>query len=479
MTLDQPHAELREPPQREHADGRRPERAQSAGTQRDQRDLATGGCQHLRNARPLAMTLDVEHDDRPVRECGAGQHLGRRRGAEECGRRRPGRDHDKSRRAAGAFGGVGLDAELDLCPESLELLPAPVDQLRERALQREARDQAHLASGRRVALEHGHAMAALRRDASGFEAGEARPDHEHAPRLARNLQIAECMFVARGGVLDARDGKLAEATRDAQVVSDARSDALCLAAPRAGRHERVGDQGARHPDQVAGAFGERCLGDLGHVDPPFGDDGQPGRRALGTSRERHPVAGLELHRRHDQEGLLVVAVPDADVVDLTARREVGDRFLVPLHGRGHGDPEQALRADLGPQRLQDLAREAGAPFERPSVAVSPAIPLRGEELIDERVVGEHAFDAVHTGGERSPRAATWPSTSTAMSSSSIALRPSGPPGARPAPGAPALGVSRERIGVRAEVVELRDEHRAMLVHCVDDAAQRGYEALVA
>ena len=103
----------------------------------------------------------------------------------------------------------------------------------------------------------------------------------------------------------------------------------------------------------------------GQVDPPFGDDGQPGRRALGTSRERHPVAGLELHRRHDQEGLLVVAVSDADVVDLTARREVGDRFLVSLHGRGHGDPEQALRADLGPQRLQDLAREAGTPFQRP------------------------------------------------------------------------------------------------------------------
>ena len=85
-------------------------------------------------------------------------------------------------RAPGAFVRVGLDAELDLDPESLELAHAPVDQLRERGLEREACDQAHLASGRLVALEHGHAMAALGRHPRGLEAGEARPDHEHALR---------------------------------------------------------------------------------------------------------------------------------------------------------------------------------------------------------------------------------------------------------------------------------------------------------
>ena len=77
---------------------------------------------------------------------------------------------------------------------------------------------------------------------------------------------------------------------------------------------------------------------------------------------------------------------------------------------------------------------------------------------------------------RAPR--TWPSISAAMSSSSIARRPSGPPGARPAAGRPALGAARERVGVRAQVIELRDEHGAVLVHGVDDAPQRGHEALV-
>ena len=40
------------------------------------------------------------------------------------------------------------------------------------------------------------------------------------------------------------------------------------------------------------------------------------RRALRARGERHAVAGLELHWRHDQERRLVVAVPDADIVDL-------------------------------------------------------------------------------------------------------------------------------------------------------------------
>ena len=65
-----------------------------------------------------------------------------------------------------------------------------------------------------------------------------------------------------------------------------------------------------------------------------------------------------------------------------------------------------------------------------------------------------------------------------MSSSSIALRPSGPPGGEPWTGSPALGVAGERVAVRPEVVELGDEHGAVRVHGIDDAAQRGDETVV-
>ena len=48
----------------------------------------------------------------------------------------------------------------------------------------------------------------------------------------------------------------------------------------------------------------------------------------------------------------------------------------------------------------------------------------------------------------------------------------------PAGDAPELAHRRDGIGVRAEVVELRHEDGAVLVHGVHDRAQRGNEALV-
>ena len=95
----------------------------------------------------------------------------------------------------------------------------------------------------------------------------------------------------------------------------------------------------------------------------------PGAARLARAANGTPWPGSSSIGGTIRNGCLVVAVADADVVDLAVRREMRDRLLVPVHRRGDGDPEQALGADLGAQRPQDLAREARAALERAPVAV--------------------------------------------------------------------------------------------------------------
>ena len=243
--------------------------------------------ERLRHARALAVALEVEHDDRPSPSARAGEHVCGRHRAGERGGLRPGGDHDECGRAPRAFARVGVEPSTISTPSRCELAHPPVDQLGERALAREAGDQAHLAAGLSLALEHGHAMAALGRNARGLEAGETRAHDQHVARLGRGGELAERRLVAHRRVLHAGDRELAVAAGDAEVVADAFADALGLAVARATRHERVDEQRARHPDEVAGAVRERLLTDLGPVDAPFGDD----RRAPAPRVWRAPRTG--------------------------------------------------------------------------------------------------------------------------------------------------------------------------------------------
>ena len=176
-------------------------------------------------------------------------------------------------------------------------------------------------------------MPAHGRHACGLEARKAGADDEHGARLGRGGEVAEFRLVAHRGVLHAADRELAQAPRDAQVVADAGADAGGLAVARVTQHERVGEQRARHPDEVAGAVRERLLADLGPVDASFCEDRELGHGAFRARRERHAVARLELHRRHDQVRHLVVAVPDAGIVDVAARGQVRDGLLVARPSR--------------------------------------------------------------------------------------------------------------------------------------------------
>ena len=62
---------------------------------------------------------------------------------------------------------------------------------------------------------------------------------------------------------------------------------------RATRHERVDEQRARHPDEVAGAVGERALADLGTVDAPLGEHRESGAARLARAANGTPWPGAK------------------------------------------------------------------------------------------------------------------------------------------------------------------------------------------
>ena len=147
MALDQANAEPGQAPESERSDRRVGERAEGRRTECDERDLPAGARERLGDARALAMALEVEHDDRPVAERRAGEHVrGRQRAGERRGIR-PRGDHDDVGRASCAFARVGLEPEHELDAEPRELANPPLDQLGEWLLHGQPRDQAHLAAG--------------------------------------------------------------------------------------------------------------------------------------------------------------------------------------------------------------------------------------------------------------------------------------------------------------------------------------------
>ena len=192
-----------------------------------------------------------------------------------------------------AFVRVGLDPEHELDAEPRELADPPVDQLGEWLLHGQPRDQAHLAARLLAALQHGHAMAALGRHARGLEAREARAHDEDVARLGRGRRGRRASLVPHRRVLHAGHRELAVAAGDAEVVADAFADPLGLAVTRATGHERVDEQRARHPDEVAGAVGERLLADLGTVDAPLGEDRESGAARLARAANGTPWPGAK------------------------------------------------------------------------------------------------------------------------------------------------------------------------------------------
>ena len=87
----------------------------------------------------------------------------------------------------------------------------------------------------------------------------------------------------------------------------------------------IGDLRTGHPDQVAAAVLQRSLAQLGSRDPSLRDDDGLGNRSLDLLGERNAEPGLEVERRHQELEVVVVAVPDPEVVDVAALLQVGKR----------------------------------------------------------------------------------------------------------------------------------------------------------
>ena len=292
MTLDQSHAEVREPPSASiptvagPSALRAPEPSATSVTSR------TGDCQHLRNARPLAMTLDVEHDDRPVRECGAGQHLGRGRGAEECGRRRSGRDHDKSRASGGhirrrrprrrtrPLHRVAGAPCLRQSTSSANCRPAKSGGPRSGApgLRPPCRARARSRDAR------------ARRPPARPRDRRARPDDEHVCALPPDRRSPSARSLPAAGFGRTRSETCVSAAR---CTGCTRCTLGCVLSRRAARAPaRAGRRSARASSPPGRRRRRRAhLGDLGPVDPPFGDHGRPGVAGLARAANGTPCPG--------------------------------------------------------------------------------------------------------------------------------------------------------------------------------------------
>ncbi len=117
-------------------------------------------------------------------------------------------------------------------------------------------------------------MALQRADPGRFHAGGSAPDHGH-PHRAHGRGDLELLFPAQGDVDAAGDRvrHVVAAGEAAVVAADAGPDVLRPAFFRLERPLRVGPERPAQTDEVALAFGQDALGQIGQVDGARGDHG--------------------------------------------------------------------------------------------------------------------------------------------------------------------------------------------------------------
>jgi hypothetical protein len=256
-----------------------------------------------------------------------------------------------------------------------------------------------------VALEDRHPMAALRQDAGRLHAGRAAADDQDSPRGGGRDHRAPLALAADDGVLDTADRHAEVEAVDAPLGrAHADPDVVESTFARLPGHLRIGDQGARHPDQVRRTAAEHLFG-LGGRHDPTGDDHRRPHRRLDAGRQVHERAEAVVRGG-------VVIPPGAERRDGPA----GDREVVEPPGavEARDDLEQLVRletlrqrvvagdaraddevpAHRAAHRLEDLEGEAQPVLEAPAVLVGAQVDGGAPELVGQLVGVEGEVGAV-------------------------------------------------------------------------------------
>ena len=263
------------------------------------------------------------------------------------------------------------------------------------------------------ALEKRYLVSAARCNLGHFQPGRTAAGHDDA--LARRRDgdetLAHRALAAGARIVDAAKGLFLARLVDACVVaSDADTDQVAPSRHQLVWDFRIGDERARHTDEVSLAGGEERLSRCRRK-PAEGDHGNAARllqygvdlaeiaRGDGCRRNLHPETGerasvrvevVNLARhlegcRHLQPVLLVVA-EDRELVDAHA------------HAEGH------VRTGRFLDRIEHFEAQAHAVLEGTAVAVGPTVEEGRRERAQQPVMGDLDLHAVEAGVDHVARA---------------------------------------------------------------------------
>ena len=340
-----------------------------------------------------------------------------------------------------------------------------------------AQDQVDLAAEFFLALDKCHPMAAFGKDGGRLHPGRAAAGNKPARRPIGRQQRprAEPPLPPGARIHGAADRQPLEDAADAALVAADAMDELALASvAHLVRELGVGDLGAGHGDHVRLAGCEDLLGHRRILDAADCEHRQVRHAGLYPGGEVDEIAVGHVRRLDRPEDVVVAGGGHVHVVDPPVGLEhlgYPDRVLDVECARnevGQTDPDadNPVVAGTRTHLLDHLACEAEAVLERPAVLVVALVVERRQELMEEVAVGDVHLRAVEAALACELGGAAPPLDHLADVLVLHRLRRL-PVGRRlhrgRAPENPEV-VRGVACRIQAEVVQLREDHGAMLMN---------------
>ena len=330
-------------------------------------------------------------------------------------------------------------------------------------------------------------MATLAERLGCLHASSPAADDDPVARVLGRYELGEAALTAGRRVDGAADGKaLVDAPDAALVAADAVDDLVGLAGCRLVGEVRVGDQRACHGDHVGLAARHDLVAHRRVLDAADGEDRDVGH-GLHTRGHRDEVPVGLIRRLHRHVDVVVPGCRDVDEVDL--------RLLLQMLGGGDGivvgeatrhvvvqveaDADGPVGANLRPDRVDHLDGQAQAVLERAAVLIRALVVERTHELVQQVRVRDVHLGAVKAALARQLGAVRPPVDQLLDVLALHRLRHLAVRRALDVRGAPqdADIVGRIGGGIAAEVVELLEHLRAVVVHRGSHSLVRGDRVL--